>query len=232
MKRTLPNKTARGGFTLIELLVVIAILGILMSLVLTQGPAAMRKVRQTTASNSLKGILTAYKSYMGSADRVISSEGKPEEGGASSVSDFAEVLARAKVLNDGAAWYIESDERLDGQTQKIPQTVYDNGTNNLKTVQPISWAVVVDAKSKAKNGDTNYPLMWTRGLETGGSWKKDAPWGDEGGHIGFADGHVKWYVNTKIKGNKLLKAKEDSGSRETESYQEAIGDSARALEDK
>ncbi|MDR2862508.1 MAG: type II secretion system GspH family protein [Puniceicoccales bacterium] len=225
MKR-LYKKPTRRGFTLIELLTAIAIMGLLAGAMLNIIPRVRVAAAKANASRNLSSINTTYLSYATGGGRLrnISKEGAPNEGGATSVAQYAEVLAR-EGMNDAAVWYIENDQRLDGVT--IPQQVLKdgNGANQMESAKPASWAVVVNA---GKNLDTNYPLIWTRGLETAGTWKENSPWGDTGGHIAFGDGHILWYNRTTIKGEQFISRKD---KKETPSYQEAIGENAVRLED-
>jgi prepilin-type N-terminal cleavage/methylation domain-containing protein/prepilin-type processing-associated H-X9-DG protein len=230
MKPTLNPSRRRGGFTLVELLAVIAILGILMGAVASSVPSVLKRVRQNEASSNLRQILTSYKGYLTANDPISLSEDGPKNGGAQNPAQFAEVLARKANFNDGKVWYIEQDKKVEKATGRIPAVVLDKEANQLSAYQgPIAWAVVIDAKkSGAKDGKSTYPLMWTRGLSAGGEWKDDAPWGTEGGHIAFADGHVAWFDNVTANKSKLRKYDDESA---TSSYQDAIGEGAQMKED-
>ncbi len=225
------NPKNRKGFTLIELLTVIAIIGILAGLASQAIPAAFGAVRRMSASNNLRQIATAIVSYNqggGASGRVIKSGSEPKSGKAGSVAQFAEVLARSQGLTDAAVWYIESDDELDGA--EIPRTVLSettDGQNQMESVKPASWAVVVDGKRSPKDA-TRYPIIWLRGLETSGEWKEEAPFGASHGLIAFADGHVNSVENLLQDDTKL---RASDGKTDTSSYQEAIGDSATVLED-
>lgn len=221
------RKKHRQGFTLIELLTVIAILGLLAGLVAAVIPLANTAAHKSTALSNLRGIIASYGTYVDS-NRPITEGSNAEQGQASSPALFAEVLARYAQLEQGTVWYIEDDPRLDGK--EIPQRVLQNGrdgTNLLQAVSPISWAVVVGA-SKGRVKSTDYPLVWTRGLETSGKWRDDSPWQGAGGHIAFGDGHVEWYTNLNIAGKRLSHY---TTRQETSSYVDAIGENARVKED-
>ncbi|MDR2429588.1 MAG: type II secretion system GspH family protein [Puniceicoccales bacterium] len=220
------NYQHRRGFTLIELLVAITIMALLAGALVAIIPQVQTMAARSNASGKLKGIVTAYIAYSsgGSRQKPIYSDGSPKEGGATSPAQFAEVLARYTELNDATSWYIERDKQLDGV--EIPKLVLKNDANQLSGVKPISWAVVTNA---ATSPDANYPLVWTRGLDTGGEWNKDSPWGERGGHIAFGDGHIQFFESLKLKGQKLIHRKTNE---ETSSYQDAVGEKARVLEDK
>ncbi|MCD8283374.1 MAG: type II secretion system GspH family protein [Opitutae bacterium] len=226
------SKNTRKGFTLIELLAVIAIIGVLAGLVSQAIPAAFGAVRRMSASNNLRQIATAIVSYNqggGASGRVIKDGSEPKSGKASSVAEFAEVLARSQGLTDAAVWYIESDDALEDVTE-FPRTVLSettDGSNEMQNVKPASWAVVVNAKRSPKDS-TRYPIAWLRGLETSGEWKDDAPFGSSHGIMAFADGHIESPENLLQDETKL---RSSDGKNDTSSYQEAIGDNATVLED-
>ena len=213
-------KKHRKGFTLIELLVVIAIIGILAGLAGAGIPAAMNTVRQMQASAKLRSIGQAYTSYStsGGKTRNISNKGSnPEKGQATSVADYAEVLARYAGLTDARTWYVESDNAIQGE---IPMTVLSEtttGSNQLKDVSPISWAVVANAQRNPKN-QSGYPMAWLRGLISDGTWAEDAPFGSGVGIILFADGSVQKVSNLQLD-QVMMKA---DGKGTTSNYQEAI----------
>lgn len=214
------NKKQRKGFTLIELLVVIAIIGILAGLATQAIPAAFSAVNRMRATNNVRSIAQAYINYSqnGPKTRNISSKGSnPEKGQANSVADYAEVLARYAELTSGAVWYVDSDNAITGE---IPATVLSEtttGSNQLKDVSPISWAVVANAQKSPKN-TSGYPIAWLRGLETSGKWAEDAPFGEAHGIIAFADGSVVQVNNLSI--DEVLMRADGKGT--TSSYQEAI----------
>lgn len=220
------NRQHRRGFTLIELLVAITIMALLAGALVAIIPQVQTMAARSNASGKLKNIITTYIAFSQGTGRQksVHSDGNPKDGGATSPAQFAEVLARYAELNDGNSWYIERDRRLDGVS--IPQLVLKNDENQLTSVKPISWAVVTNAST---NPGVNYPLFWTRGLETNGEWNEDSPWGKSGGHIAFGDGRIQFFESLKLKGQKLIHRKT---SEETSNYQDAIGENARVFEDK
>jgi prepilin-type N-terminal cleavage/methylation domain-containing protein/prepilin-type processing-associated H-X9-DG protein len=217
MKTSLPKH--RRGFTLVEILAVVAIIGLLAGIIGPGIMAARRSAQQGVAMQNLKGIAQACVAYYNS-NGPITDDASDEDSKATSVVKFAEVLAKKGSFGSAAPWYIESEDN--GPAGVIPKMVIMNGSNTMTGVKPTGWAVVVNAK-KNKWNRTTYPLLWTRGLTTEGSWnEKTSPWSGEGGHIAFGDGHAAWYAELKSDKNKLIKAEGNDNST-TSSYQEAIG---------
>lgn len=224
MKATRKNK--RSGFTLIELLTVIAILGLLISVLVPTIQIAQTTAKRGVARGDLSSIAKAYYGFA-TADgksRNIAEGSDAKKGQANSPALYAEVLARYQDLTSAKLWYIDSDDAITGEIPTNVLSQIKDGTNQLNAVKPISWAVVVQA---SKNLTTNYPILWTRGLETSGKWKKESPWGEDGGHIAYGDGHVAWFKDLNLD-KAFVNFKNGS---ETSSYQEAIGDNARVKED-
>jgi prepilin-type N-terminal cleavage/methylation domain-containing protein len=213
MKTSLPKH--RRGFTLVEILAVVAIIGLLASIIVPSVVGAQRRAKKVLALQNLKSIAQAYIAY----GKPIIGGGEVEEGQANSVAKFAEVLARKGSFETAASWYIDSEDHPPAAS--IPKSVIEDGANKMEAVKPAAWAVVVNAK-KNKWQKTTYPLLWTRGLTADGTWKEDAPWSKEGGHIAFGDGHTVWFDEIKSKENKLIKA-DDNNNSTTSNYQEAIG---------
>lgn len=195
-----PNLTRKKAFTLIELLTVIAIIGILAGLLVPGVIIAKRIANKTTAANNCTQIAKAYSMHAGNGTtpRNISITNVTNAGGG--VTGWAVFLASKTGMNNADMWFIKQDKALDN-VQNYPQQVADlvgnpnqpTAQSDFATASPKSWAVVVNA---AKNADaTTYPIIWTRGL-SGTAWTVNSPWGTEGGHIGFMDGHVVAAENT------------------------------------
>jgi prepilin-type N-terminal cleavage/methylation domain-containing protein/prepilin-type processing-associated H-X9-DG protein len=70
----------RAGFTLIELLVVIAIIAILAAILFPVFAKAREKARQTTCTNNLKQLGTAFQMYIEAWDETYPGPGYPSTG--------------------------------------------------------------------------------------------------------------------------------------------------------
>ncbi len=221
------RKNKRFGFTLVELLTVIAIMGILIAVLVPAVQQGIVLANKQASSNNLRNIAQGYKMFAEGSGRLrnITKGSDPVKGQANSPATYAEVLARHAGITSGEIWYISSDPYINGQIPANVLTQVTNGTNQLNDVKPVSWAVVVNA---SRNLDTNYPLVWTRGLGMDGKWTMNAPWKDSGGHIAFGDAHVRWYSSMVLTGEQFVNLKDGT---ETENYKMAIGDNAEMYED-
>lgn len=205
------NKSIRHsrsqGFTLVELLTVIAIIGILAGILIPTVGRVMENARKTQASSNGRQIALAYNTYALEGTRIKSIRdsaafnARTSRGTAQNVHQWAAVLALSAGLNDATFWFIGDD---DSSPDVFPTTVLD-GTGNDATVSGdftsedgVAWSVVHDMPRSAPSSTT--PLVWSRGYNQGESgWRErgdapgsSSPWGEQGGHIAYLDGHVVW----------------------------------------
>jgi len=237
------NKSPRSGFTLIELLTVIAIIGILAAILIPAVGAVRKTASQASSSSNMRQIALAYNNFStaGGRTRTIKDGGYDSSTAPSSASNMQEwalVLAQGADLIDAAIYIIDSDPFLSSgeapdTLPKIVGSRQDDGSfeaNSDWTTAPeevIGYAGVVGMSGNA-NGSTT-PLVWTKGLQSNGFWDpNENPWGNDGGHIAFMDGHVTFYDNVaeppQLVGNSSSTASGDA----TASILEAVKSSDNA----
>ena len=218
----------RKGFTLIELLTVIAIIGILAAVLFPGVQGVMKKAKQSAASTKLRNIAQSYITFNSGSkfikDAAWNTATAPTS--ATTLPQFAAVLALNAGLNSGEIWYVDADPANDSAS--FPKQVLI-GTAGSEQIDPLfkapsttsgyqSWATYTPTN---KNLNEQVPLLWTRGLGTDGKWSTtNGVWGAEGGHIAFGDAHVDWRADTKATENKFA-SKKTPGTN-TENWNDAV----------
>jgi prepilin-type N-terminal cleavage/methylation domain-containing protein/prepilin-type processing-associated H-X9-DG protein len=204
------TKYSRSGFTLIELLTVIAIIGILAAILIPAVGAVRKKASQATSSSNMRQIALAYNNFSTSGGRtqtIRSGEAYSATAttSAADMLDWALVLAQGAELIDASIYIIDNDPFLSGGSAPavLPQIVGTRQADGSFEPNPdwtsapeeiVGYAGVAGMSNNA-NGSTT-PLLWTKGLQTSGFWDpQENPWGNDGGHIVFMDGHVTFYDN-------------------------------------
>ncbi len=189
-----------------ELLTVIAIIGILAAILIPTVGNVMKNARKTQASSNSRQIALAYNTYALEGARVrnigVGTWTTNTPTLADNARGWAAVLATFAGLND-ASFYFISDDPL--YPSGSITTVLDGTTGDLSPTtnfpsNGIAWALVINAPRGAPTSTT--PLLWTRGWSAAGDpqpangWGIDSPWGNDGGHIAYLDGHVTWQRTT------------------------------------
>ena len=189
------------GFTLIELLTVIAIIGILAAIIIPSVGKVRENAQRAKSASNIRSVAQAYATFSSSGGRI-----RIIPATVNTVQEWAGWLAREVDLNDASLYYIESDPNVASLTA-LPLVVGSGSASTFSIDSEFqaatpSYAVVAGLAPNAPS--TTTPLLFTRGLSASGQWELTSPWGDSGGHIGFLDGHVKFYKDLSTNGGEIV----------------------------
>ena len=184
-------RRSNAAFTLIELLTVVAIIGILAAIVIPSvGKARERAQRAVDLSNIKQDIQAAIMYANDNKDKF------PSTTAATTVPQWAYIVASAADIND-PYFFIAKNDIIDITAPSAIYTVASSTKTIDSTFSGLSdLSVAVVAGGKLGDPMTT-PLVFTRGLNTTGTW--DASKGvykADGGYIGFIGGNVAWFKDT------------------------------------
>ena len=105
---------------------------------------------------------------------------------------------------------------------KIPEKISREKGSLDDVKEAFGYCVAVPSglsKNFPDSASGEFPIMWTRGLESGQTeWSEDSPWEGEGGHVLYSNGTVEWYENTEGEdGEGVFKKFLEKGSDEQDS---------------
>lgn len=231
-------KKSKKGFTLIELLVVITIIGILAAIVIANlgdvtGAAEVEAEKATIKSFHTTMVTKKIKSFPTKGSDQLKEN---------STAGFAAWFRKRASFTQNDLWYVESaddviaiveDDDIGGLPAGSSGIAKSDGTfsNELKEDQKeaMSYCIAVPGNGASKTNLDNikdigpFPILWTKGLQTNGTWKGESPWGGRGGHILFNDGKIVWYEDTKGPKGKGIFTDIDT-EEPTENIKDAIPD--------
>ncbi len=184
----------RRGFTLIELLVVIAIIAILAAILFPVFARAREKARQTACLSNIKQLTLAGIMYASDWDGHMPHHYCPNPGGYSTV--YGELITY--VRNDDLFFCPSLSERL--CNCHFGRQLYDyrgRSQGSEITIKFDEWE---------RPGETGWLwesayALWAGYCEVVCPFCQDwylgkryspAFWHNDGGHVGFVDGHAKW----------------------------------------
>ena len=190
--------TINAAFTLVELLTVIAIIGILAALIIPAVGKAKELAQRQKSGSNIRQIVLGYITFTNQGSRTRT---MPNTGGnaVTNIYEWGRRLAIEVELNEASLYFIDVDPLAAGAT--LPRVIVRRN-QNTGTVSdepewinsPVAYEAFAGLSPRASASTT--PLIWTRGLSSGGTWDADtSPWEGNGGHIGYLDGHVEFYRN-------------------------------------
>lgn len=193
----------RQAFTLIELLVVIAIIAILAAILFPVFARARENARKSSCSNQVKQIGLAIKQYMQDYDDIFPKDGRAVaaelSGWAYTIQPYLKSEQLLQCPSDSAVVVLGPTTSTLEQRAILPNfTDYaynfnlGSGTLSDADVQRQANVVMIsDASAGMAASAAAYSL--SRPQSTMGPRRHL-----EGGNYVFADGHVKWFLPSKV----------------------------------
>ena len=203
------RKIKHRGFTLIELLIVIVIIAILSAILMVAVRKGIQAAQKARAVSHMRQIIIAYTSYTNGWGGDLGTITVPEGGTA---HDWIAVLAQKDYFNDPRLVVFDFDPLVRRLSLAgffypffgiIPQQIWDKANASLVDGfrdMPLSLCFVSGLDNRQATSQT--PLMWTRGLNSSGTWNPTEGttgdghdggiWGSDGGLVGFVGIRVEW----------------------------------------
>ncbi len=188
----------RKGFTLIELLVVIAIIAILAAILFPVFAKAREKARQASCTSNFKQVGLASLQYVQDYDETYPMAGCCLNGGVPP-APYGQLYGLAPYMKSSQTLICPSTKSITGIMHNWTAAYQDRvwGCTRAAFATPgARLSYFKNVASVISLIDMLYPagrLTNTNiGFYKAEAYSNGGPHG-EGGNIGFADGHVKWY---------------------------------------
>jgi prepilin-type N-terminal cleavage/methylation domain-containing protein/prepilin-type processing-associated H-X9-DG protein len=179
--RSSAGKTAKTGFTLIELLVVIAIIAILAAILFPVFARARENARRSSCQSNLKNVGLGFQQYLQDYDELF-----PQSSGTWASVSLQPYIKSTQIFT------CPSDPL---GTAAVPYSFGYNGNMaqaNQSSLAASSLTVLNYEVGSVAAGSEVVGTTVAAG---------DADRHLEGSNFGFADGHVKWFQQTRVPTN-------------------------------
>lgn len=203
--------TKERGFTLMELLILLAITAALAAVLVPVMRHLQSAIDRTVDANNIRMIAQASLNYAN--DHGGNLPGGPlnihgeilpsgSSGDIPGINALAAALARTSDLNDPWFWISRSDSHPDYRSH--PEQILVPGQSPGTLVidvhfnqSPVSLCYVANLNLSMP---PSRPVIFTRGLQANGTWLSTniSVYRNEGGHIAFLGGQVKFYRNVGL----------------------------------
>ncbi len=142
---------------------------------------------------------------------------------ASDVWDYAGMLAENAGLNGASSWQSRFDPATTTHNDFPALILSPAAGGKPRELNPafrkLRPCFAVALGSLNVNMPATTPIVWTRGLQSDGTWAKHSPYGEEGGYIYFIGGKVSFYPNLTTNGGELTRF---DGTGKTSNILEAL----------
>jgi prepilin-type N-terminal cleavage/methylation domain-containing protein/prepilin-type processing-associated H-X9-DG protein len=186
MKKTQNQRLSLKGFTLIEFLVVVSLIAVLAGLLFPVVNKMRAAGERTKAANNLRQLCLAYQLALEDKPNGFEKSATPQS--------IIEDLAIAGDIREASLFFISSDPQVTGKT--LPKAVFQ-ATGALSENFTDTLVGYEFAQGVPPSAPSTTPIIWTKGLKEDGTWEANSPYLGKGGHVGYLDGHVEWYAETK-----------------------------------
>ena len=200
-----PRRSGRAaGFTLIELLTVIAIIGILAAIVIPTVGSVRDKAQRAVDQTNIREIAKAATIYA-----QDNNDSLPDPQPASIPATVLNatqraflwpgIIARNGILMDPKVYFSKLDPAFTGTYPPSIMNQTDTTKRSLDNTFVSSRAIAYEFIGGLRTSDpATTPVVFTRGLQTNGSWSLNSGvYKDTGGYIAFLGGNVEWFTSTQ-----------------------------------
>jgi type II secretory pathway pseudopilin PulG len=145
---------------------------------------------------------------LGQASLIYAQDHKDYLPEATDVWDYARLLAKAGIINDGRYWQSHIDPATSDTARDNIDILLPPSGNAPRELNPvfrtIKPTVAVALGKLHMSMPSTTPILWTRGLQPNGTWAPHSPYGTHGGYIMFLGGNIAYFRNLSENGGQLI----------------------------